>query len=498
MSMTIGQLLDVPTLRTRLLAGGSGVDGEIMWAHSCEVPRPWEWLGPGDLLMTTGHNVPTAAADQVDFIQSLADAGVSGVALGEGMGCPPLTAQAEALADRIGFPVLATAYEVPFVLLARVVAASSQGDSQARLNRVLRVYDAYRTAVQSGLSPEQLLANISTEFGYDVHVIDAAAGRPVLSASTSLGEPALQAIRRHIGTSVTLPGITRVKEGGEEYLLVPVGTHPHWVMVVEVSGRPFDVLVLQHVNTIITIEAERRRAESETRLAVAARLMAHLIEGDVDSELVKDRLADFGLARGPWQVLTGSSDPPTRPAEVQAALDEVGIAHLVHLRADALVVLTAGSDRAVNVLVDALGESGRVGVSNLLTRISGVADAVRQADWAREACRVDGRRVSHYGADRPLFLPSTVAEAENVVRTVLGPLIDYDERHGTDLVDSLSVFFEANRSWQVASKRLQVHKQTLVYRMRRVAEVTGRRLDDLDDIAELHLALRTKELLLRS
>jgi purine catabolism regulator len=38
-----------------------------------------------------------------------------------------------------------------------------------------------------------------------------------------------------------------------------------------------------------------------------------------------------------------------------------------------------------------------------------------------------------------------------------------------------------------------VHKQTLVYRMRRVEELTGRRLDRTEDVAELWLALRARD-----
>lgn len=493
MALTVRQLVDVPTLRTKLLAGEAGAGTEILWAHSCEAARPWEWLGRGDLLMTTGNNVPVDSGDQMQFVQSLAGAGVSGLVLAQGMASPALQPQTAALAEKIAFPILETAYEVPFVALARVVAAG-QSETQARLNQVLRVYDAYRTAVQNAVSGEPLLRHISVELGHALHVVDTRSGRPVI-AGTGLSADARAAIREQTKSGAALPGLTRVKTSEEEYLVLPIGTHPGWAMVASVGSKPFDVLLLQHVNTIVTIEAERIRADTETRLALSGRLMSHLIEGDVDSELVKERLADFGLSRGPWQVITAVSDPVTRPAEVQAALDEALLPYLVHVQAEAIVILSNGAAEAISAVAGALPASARIGVSNQVPRLSSVGDAVRQADWAREACRADGRRVAHYGQDRPLFLPPTVAEAENVVRTVLGALIDYDERQGTNLVQSLQVFFDANRSWQAASKQLQVHKQTLVYRMRRVSELTGRRLDHLDDVAELHLALRTRQLL---
>jgi PucR family transcriptional regulator, purine catabolism regulatory protein len=90
----------------------------------------------------------------------------------------------------------------------------------------------------------------------------------------------------------------------------------------------------------------------------------------------------------------------------------------------------------------------------------------------------------------PVFAPQSAIEAQVTVEHVLGPLIDYDRRHNTELVHSLRVFLQCNRSWIRATAELFVHKQTLVYRMSRVEELTARRLNDTGDVAELWLALR--------
>jgi purine catabolism regulator len=73
---------------------------------------------------------------------------------------------------------------------------------------------------------------------------------------------------------------------------------------------------------------------------------------------------------------------------------------------------------------------------------------------------------------------------------VLGALLAYDAAHDSRLVQSLRVFLEENRSWQRAAARLIIHKQTLVYRMERVEQITGRRLDRIADVTELWLALQ--------
>lgn len=90
----------------------------------------------------------------------------------------------------------------------------------------------------------------------------------------------------------------------------------------------------------------------------------------------------------------------------------------------------------------------------------------------------------------PVFAPLSAIEEEMTVEEVLGRLIAYDERHKTELVRSLRVFLQCNRSWTRATRKLFVHRQTLVYRMGRVEQLTGRKLNDTGDVAELWLALR--------
>ena len=87
-----------------------------------------------------------------------------------------------------------------------------------------------------------------------------------------------------------------------------------------------------------------------------------------------------------------------------------------------------------------------------------------------------------YGEATPLFLPRTLGEAEIAAERVLGPILAYDEEHATDLMHSLTCSSSENRSWQRSAEVLHVHKQTLVYRMHRVEELTGRDLRSTADV----------------
>jgi hypothetical protein len=98
-AITVRSIVEVPDLRTWVHAGAEGLDREVAWAHVCEMPDPVEWLGAGDLLMTTGMGIPADPLKQRRFVERLADAGLSGIAVGDRMNAPEISDEMRAAAD---------------------------------------------------------------------------------------------------------------------------------------------------------------------------------------------------------------------------------------------------------------------------------------------------------------------------------------------------------------------------------------------------------------
>ncbi len=74
-------------------------------------------------------------------------------------------------------------------------------------------------------------------------------------------------------------------------------------------------------------------------------------------------------------------------------------------------------------------------------------------------------------------------------------LVDHDDRKQGDLVRTLTGFFEANGNLAKAATDLDVHRNTLVYRLERISELTGLDLNDADNRLILHLALKIQRVL---
>ncbi|WP_018658160.1 PucR family transcriptional regulator ligand-binding domain-containing protein [Actinomadura flavalba] len=72
---------------------------------------------------------------------------------------------------------------------------------------------------------------------------------------------------------------------------------------------------------------------------------------------------------------------------------------------------------------------------------------------------------------------------------VLGAVIGYDRRHRSDLLGTLTQFLACSCSWTAAARALNLHVNTLRYRVRRIEQLTGRDLSRLEDRVDLLLAV---------
>jgi purine catabolism regulator len=131
-------------------------------------------------------------------------------------------------------------------------------------------------------------------------------------------------------------------------------------------------------------------------------------------------------------------------------------------------------------------------------RVDGLARGLREARYALQVCRTEGRDYAEF-ADLGTYQLLLSLQDPEALRTfadsVLAPLDRYDGSHGGELLPSVRAFIEHNARWEAAAQQLLVHRHTLRYRMRKVEQLTGRTLSSARDRMEFFLALRARDLL---
>ncbi len=80
-------------------------------------------------------------------------------------------------------------------------------------------------------------------------------------------------------------------------------------------------------------------------------------------------------------------------------------------------------------------------------------------------------------------------------RETLSKLADYDQRQGADLIKTLDAYFNHLGNLRATSEALHVHRNTLLYRLERIKEISGMDLDNAEEHFALWLALRAHRVL---
>ena len=86
------------------------------------------------------------------------------------------------------------------------------------------------------------------------------------------------------------------------------------------------------------------------------------------------------------------------------------------------------------------------------------------------------------------------ASARGMLEDILRPLLAYDAARQADLVPTLRAYLRARFNVTKAAEGLFVNPNTVVYRLRRIRDLTGRDTHDLDDLVLLYLALKREDL----
>jgi purine catabolism regulator len=492
-AITVDELVAVPFLKLRFHAGAAGGPRLVTWAHGSDLPNATDWLGEGDLLMTNGTSLPEAADAQASFLAGLASTGLSGLAVGDDMPAPQLREGLLKKADELAFPVLGIPRDVPFVAVSRAVASANSDEEHGRLVRTVQLYETLR----GRRSTRELLDELGRQLGCRLLLLDTATGLAVVPD----GNPLPPGLSAHLEEELrtrggAFPGVLRVRNGSAAGLAIRVrGERSVTLIALDEDETTPDLPLLHHAASIAALEVERIHAEREQSRARGSELLAQMLERRHEPAAALRELEVRGIAAERAVLVAFRGDGVSAGEDdLHHGLTQRGLAHLLLWTAPSRLVALPDREGALADLRAALGAGAVFGVSDPLCRPDRARDAAREARWAEMAAQTLGRPLVRYGESTPLFLPRTLGEAEMAADRVLGPLLAYDAEHSTDLCRSLAVFLEHNRSWQRAGEALHVHKQTLVYRMRRVEQLTKRDLRATGDVVELWLALRAREL----
>ncbi|MFD6799659.1 helix-turn-helix domain-containing protein [Streptomyces cyaneofuscatus] len=137
----------------------------------------------------------------------------------------------------------------------------------------------------------------------------------------------------------------------------------------------------------------------------------------------------------------------------------------------------------------------RAGVGSAVDGLAALGDARRLAETALRACPASGGTVVLDDHLPDALVVSSPALGSALADRVLGPLDRLDPSDRDVILETLTAWLDADGSAQRAGARLYCHRNTVLNRLRRFEQLTGRCLTRPRDAVEVSLALAARRLL---
>ena len=493
MAITVAELVAEPQLGLTLLAGSAGSGNRITWAHTSDLPRLWEWVTGGELMMTNGLSIPADAAGQAALAERLVDAGASALAIGEKMHAPELLPEFLAACERLPLPLINVPYPLPFIAIARTVAESSLLEESRRLRQTARIYDLLRTAGASEDHLQGLLLGLAAELDAELFVVD----RRCLHPWHPDGRPLpdfLQAELVQLTGRISLAGkkFQWHRLRGRHVLMMDIPTHANALLVVLPHDDPHpDAVVLLHAATVLGLELSRKVLSLESRHRLASEFLLQAVDGRLGTAELESRLTAFDVPAQAFLMVSISADDGERLVDVHGELWRHGFPAACLRRSNTLHVAVSASVTD-DMLIHCAGPEARIGISSP-TAAPGILRAVQESLWALGAAKGNAMNLARY-AEGPTWLGLTsFEEGTALVERLLGPIFAYEQSQEGDLLVTLRTYLDTQRSWQKTAAALFAHRQTVIYRIRKISELTGLDMTETSTLAQLWFALQIHE-----
>ena len=140
-----------------------------------------------------------------------------------------------------------------------------------------------------------------------------------------------------------------------------------------------------------------------------------------------------------------------------------------------------------------------IGVGRNYKGLEQVYKSIKDADRAIEAGILLSRGTMIYfedlGVYKILCHDSVKEELNSFYQQTLKSLVEYDRCKNTELLKTLQVYFETNGNLKKMSEVLFTHYNTILYRVQRIKQITGKDIDHAEDRFDLETALKIMRIL---
>ncbi len=409
-------------------------------------------------------------------------------------------------------------YEASRTALAELQGAYRKIEEHvAVMERAQEIHEALTGAVLKGGTPGDVVQLLADQLGGNVTLFDRTGAVLVRrgSASAAGGDPA---------QTVLADAVDRARRSGRCVSAVDTAAIVHSVASIQAGDShlgalawsrkeaadrgardEMDLRTLERSTHILGLLILKERAVAEASERLSGELLTELmVAGPGISPAQRARTQARNIDADRLDLVLVADSPTVSSTDLARHLHDIaqsrsGLAG-EHLGRATMILPSVDDDRTVEEVHQRLRQT--VGGPVVV-----IAERVVHHDWARAyllagRCGAVARAIGHtdlgattgrYALYAMAFDTERVHELDRFIADSIGPLLDYDERRGTNLVDTLSAYYDHQANVAATARALYVHVNTLLKRLDRAGSVLDFDWRHEYDL-ELQLGLRLHQL----
>ena len=386
------------------------------------------------------------------------------------------------------------------------IAYRELADHVTDMERTNRVHETLTAAVVAGGSIGEITDTLSQALSRPVIALDARLKRVTSSPNDCGPLPQAHLLASAVAESRDSGRCATVTVRGTQWITIAIvgaDSVTGAIIVPVVSGehREMEGRLLERAAHVAALLSLKQDAVDSARANRRSRILNDILDGFDPARA--DPAHELKSLHGPIQSAAALWSPGGELTRRSRRLVQlIGDTGIFTIRGENLVVLWAEADcekltERLRAHLVAENRNPTTAVYSSVTT-SGIVRAVERVTGCLEllpSFGVEGVSVPAVSlVPYQALVSSEPGSAEQFVAEMLGPIVAWDERRGTDLFGTLSAYFDTSESGSGTARKLHVHKNTIQQRLERIGELTGGAFSDPEYRFRMHAAVRLRRL----
>ncbi|HHX51254.1 MAG TPA: hypothetical protein GX711_07435 [Clostridia bacterium] len=549
MSLTVREALEINGLkRAVVVAGHQGLDNEIKFVNIMEVPEVIRWMKGGELLVTAGYAFKEDPVLRKTLIYNLARKEIAAFGIKPGQYLTEVPRDMIQYANEVGLPILELPQDLPYHEFMLPIFEILISNQLCQLKRSEEVHNRLLEVLLNGggfASISQCLRDLVKN---PVLILD--------QAGNSLAEAANASEKKQLDGLLATWEDSRSnllqfnpnrshrldlknEQTKQSLVLVPIkanDTVNGYLVVLETQDKldEQDLRSIEYAGTIAALEFAKERAVFDAERQIKGELLEDLVTGSFNYEEVVIRRASFlnFNLKAPLAVFVVDIDSFEKYFISEANRNEDHIrkvksqilefchgtladypgSTMLQMKSDSItgLVRVTGPEeekllrqKCLRICQQVEKRYPKVGVSIGVGRTyTGVRHIKKSYEEALTSLRI-GRFLTgsasvaffrDLGPYRFLYELKDSKAMQSFHQENLGRLKLYDAQNQTELVNTLVCYLKNDGNLRRTAEEMFIHKNSVIYRVKKIEEITGLKLNDPEDRFNLHLSLKLDQI----